>query len=104
MSEGIYDAHNHLQDVRLAPHLEGVLARLDEVELKHAVVNGTREEDWNGVIQVCAKDNRLLPALGLHPWYVRERSTEWKKKLLEMARSGKVRDWRDRIGSVDQRF
>jgi TatD DNase family protein len=46
------------------------------------VVNGTSEADWDQVLKLCQQhDDMLLPAFGLHPWYVKERSSEWTKRL-----------------------
>jgi TatD DNase family protein len=83
-SGAVYDAHNHLQDAWLAPRLKEILRQLDEVGLAYAVVNGTREEDWDEVMGVCAKGERLLPSVGLHPWFVKERSNRWKEKLTQL--------------------
>jgi TatD DNase family protein len=77
----VYDAHNHLQDARLSAHFGEILRQLDEVGLAHAVVNGTQESDWEQVLQLCVMDNRLLPSVGLHPWYVKQRSEHWKGNL-----------------------
>jgi Tat protein secretion system quality control protein TatD with DNase activity len=37
----LYDAHNHLQDPRLAPHLEAVLAAVRRENVVKMVVNGS---------------------------------------------------------------
>ncbi len=71
----LYDAHCHLQDKRLAhvtwdPH-EHV-----------SVVNGTQESDWENVAAL-AKDfpDTVVPCFGLHPWFVKERSSDWLSTL-----------------------
>ncbi len=82
MSPPLHDAHNHLHDARFAPHLPGILARLDAIGLAGAVVNGTCEADWPGVTALAARDPRLLPSFGLHPWRVPARSPDWRGRLL----------------------
>jgi TatD DNase family protein len=77
----LYDAHCHLQDGRLHASLPGILADLKAVGLQKAVVNGTRESDWDEVLQLAASDSRMIPLIGLHPWYVKERSSAWLVKL-----------------------
>ena len=72
------DAHNHLHDARLAPHLAGILPTLD---LQSAVVNGTREDDWEAVASLAAKHAWVLPSFGLHPWHVPARSQDWLDAL-----------------------
>jgi TatD DNase family protein len=77
----LYDAHCHLQDSRLRAPLPGILADLTSVTLEKMVVNGTRENDWDRVLQLAAKHSRIVPSLGLHPWYVNERTSSWSEKL-----------------------
>ncbi len=64
----LYDAHNHLQDERLAGIEPGV---------KACVVNGTRESDWPAVEALARKYSWVIPAFGLHPWFAKERSSNW---------------------------
>lgn len=76
------DAHNHLHDARLAPFEDGIAHTLERLPLSVAVVNGTREEDWDAV-RLCAKRHSyVIPAFGLHPWYVRDRSPHWRERLV----------------------
>jgi TatD DNase family protein len=77
----LYDAHCHLQDSRLQAVLPNILANLKAVGLRKIVVNGTRESDWDQVLQLAAKDSRIIPSIGLHPWYINERSSTWLAKL-----------------------
>jgi len=71
------DAHNHLHDARLAPHRDAMLAELRQIGLTNAVVNGTREDDWDAVSQL----GFGKPSYGLHPWYVNDRSERWLDHL-----------------------
>ena len=75
------DAHNHLHDSRLAPHLPAIVADLARLGVQHAVVNGTREEDWPAVAGLAAEHAWVLPSFGLHPWNVPDRSSEWLAAL-----------------------
>lgn len=70
----IYDAHNHLQDERIA-------ARAGELRVAGCVVNGTREEDWGRVAELARRFDWVIPSYGLHPWHAAGRSREWLKKL-----------------------
>jgi TatD DNase family protein len=77
----LLDAHNHLHDARLAPHLAAILPKLSQVGVQRAVVNGTREDDWDAVAAL-ARDHRwIVPSFGLHPWHVPGRSAEWLERL-----------------------
>ena len=105
----LYDAHNHLQDARLAPDREAILAALQKEDVAAMVVNGSCEEDWPEVLalgrlfhpQVAADVSRrhlpcgenaathvggysplVIPAFGYHPWYVKERTPDWQTALV----------------------
>lgn len=83
----LYDAHCHLQDARLAPFFSQILSQLEAVGVQRVVVNGTRESDWSTVLDLAARDKRILPSLGLHPWYVRDRTDHWFDTLAEAIRA-----------------
>ncbi|MEA3207253.1 MAG: TatD DNase family protein [Chthoniobacter sp.] len=73
----LYDAHNHLHDARLAPHREAIRSALAPLDVRGAVVNGTREEDWEKVATLARNESWVRPSFGLHPWYVTRRSPQW---------------------------
>lgn len=76
-----YDAHNHLQDDRFAGRTRELLAMCETAGIKRMVVNGACESDWPQV-QALARENKMvLPSFGYHPWYLPERTPEWKKNL-----------------------
>lgn len=78
MSVPLYDAHNHLHDEWLAPHWEKISAQLPALGLRRAIVNGTSESDWPHVFALAhAHSAWITPSLGLHPWHVGNRSTNW---------------------------
>jgi TatD DNase family protein len=77
----LYDAHCHLQDSRLHAALPNVLADLTSISLQKIVVNGTCESDWDQVLQLAGTDSRIIRSVGLHPWYVSERTSSWLEKL-----------------------
>ncbi len=79
----LYDAHNHLQDERLAPHLESIVSAVSGIGVRRMVVNGSCEEDWPGVLALARAHPFVLPSFGYHPWYVRERSARWEAVLVE---------------------
>jgi TatD DNase family protein len=109
MTTRLYDAHNHLQDARLAPHRKAILTALQKEGVAGMVVNGSCEEDWPEVLalgrlfhtQVAADVSRrhlqcgenapidvggcsplVIPSFGYHPWYVKERSPDWQAALV----------------------
>jgi TatD DNase family protein len=83
MTPLLYDSHNHLQDAALTAHREAIAAELNSLGVAKMVVNGTQERDWVEVQALARRDGNVLPSFGLHPWFVRERSADWRKNLLK---------------------
>jgi TatD DNase family protein len=77
----LYDAHNHFQDDWLSPYRTQVVADLERIELRRAVVNGTSETDWDSVAELGRKYAFVLPSYGLHPWDVGNASPRWRDSL-----------------------
>jgi TatD DNase family protein len=77
----LYDAHNHLQDERLDPWRDEIIALMPQTGLAEMVVNGSCEEDWPQVAELARQHAWIRPAFGLHPWYVKERSPGWAETL-----------------------
>ncbi len=77
----LIDAHNHLQDGWLAPHLPVVEIQLHAIGLRAAVVNGTCEADWADVARLARRYEWVRPSYGLHPWHAGNRSADWLDRL-----------------------
>jgi TatD DNase family protein len=81
MNLRLFDAHNHLQDERLAPHLAEILAALPGAGVVRMVVNGSCEADWPRVLELARTVPQVIPSFGCHPWYVKERTPNWRESL-----------------------
>jgi TatD DNase family protein len=79
----LYDAHNHMQDERLAPRREAIMQAVHQEGVVKMVVNGTCEGDWPTVLALARRYPQVIPSFGCHPWFVKERSAHWNKSLLE---------------------
>lgn len=77
----LYDAHNHLQDERLAPILTGAMSDLRREGVRRMVVNGSCEADWPAVLDLAKKYKEIIPSFGYHPWYIKERTRDWEQTL-----------------------
>jgi len=77
-----YDAHNHLQDDRLKPHLAEILRAVASQPIAKMVINGACESDWPDVLALAQSWPQVIPSFGYHPWYVAERSPQWQANLL----------------------
>lgn len=83
MNLRLYDAHNHLQDERLAPFLDTILDDLAREGVARMVVNGSSERDWPLVHELARRCSSVIPSFGYHPWYVKERSPGWQSVLVQ---------------------
>jgi TatD DNase family protein len=84
----VYDAHNHLQDQRLGSQFSAVVQSVEEIPVRKAVVNGSREDDWPAVAALAARYEWIIPSLGLHPWRVSHRTENWEQTFLEILDRG----------------
>jgi len=82
-----YDAHVHLQDRALAPHLPSILTQLPRIGAAGVAVNGTHEGDWAAVFELAASHRWIRPSYGLHPWWVGSRTANWQLRLENLLRS-----------------
>lgn len=83
MNLRLFDAHNHLQDERLAPHRAEILRELPNAGVVQMVVNGSCEEDWKEVLALAQSVPQVIPSFGYHPWYVSERTGGWQEVLTQ---------------------
>jgi TatD DNase family protein len=84
----LFDSHCHLQDDRLRSDLPGIINRADQAGVARMVCNGSAETDWPQVVELSQDyPGAVIPALGLHPWYVRERSPAWLNHLTKLLES-----------------
>jgi TatD DNase family protein len=82
-----FDAHCHLQDARVISP-DAMLIRAAHAGVGLVCTNGTSPEDWPGVLRVAGRfPARVLPGLGLHPWFVQERPAGWGEQLAEGLRN-----------------
>ncbi len=78
----LFDAHNHLQDERLAADLDASVAAARAAGVARMVCCGSSEQDWAGVAAAAARHAGLVvPSYGLHPWYARGRTAGWLDAL-----------------------
>ncbi|NCD22563.1 MAG: TatD family deoxyribonuclease [Spartobacteria bacterium] len=79
------DAHAHLQDPRLAPHLPQVFARAAAAGVARIHVDATCEADWPAVAALAdAQPSATLVSFGVHPWFIRDRSARWLQNLRDV--------------------
>ncbi len=83
MNLRLFDAHNHLQDERLAPQRAEIIRALPDAGVVQMVVNGSCEADWPEVLALAKSVPSVIPSFGYHPWYVSERTADWQANLMK---------------------
>lgn len=77
----LFDAHCHLQDERLAPHLDAVMQRAATAGVTACMCCGASEGDWDGVRKIATRFPNVRLSFGLHPLYILERTPDWLETL-----------------------
>jgi len=73
----LFDTHCHLQDNRLNESLHAVMERAFAAGVTRMLCCGSCEEDWLAVSDLAKTYSCIIPAAGLHPWYIGERTSGW---------------------------
>jgi TatD DNase family protein len=82
---GLYDVHCHLQDERLGPDLAPVLHRARAAGVRRIMCCGIHPGDWTTVLDLAWRWKMVVPSLGLHPWYLAQRTADWRERLEDLA-------------------
>ena len=80
----LIDTHCHLDVEDFAADRDAVLARARAAGVVGIVVPAIHADGWNGLLALCAAEDDLYPALGLHPVYL-DRHRESDVEALERA-------------------
>lgn len=64
---GYVDAHTHLVHERFAADADAAAERALAAGVARVIVNGLEPRSNRGVLELCARHDHLLPALGLYP-------------------------------------
>jgi TatD DNase family protein len=78
----LIDAHNHLQDEWLSPHLDTIADDVRTAGIGAMVVNGTSESDWPHVAELARRFPWVRPSFGLHPWDCGNAGPGWREALI----------------------
>ncbi len=84
-----FDTHCHLQDLRLNHIRDDFILRAEHAGVKKMLCCGTREDDWEGVLNLSDKYPSVVPALGIHPWFVHTLRPGWIQRMDLMLRETK---------------
>ena len=79
----MFDAHAHLQDPRFSGMLEELARKAKAVQVTGVCCCGTTPDDWPATEAVAGRPLPfvVVPAFGVHPWYVRFLPRDWRARL-----------------------
>lgn len=77
----LFDAHCHLQDLRLAASLDQVMKRAEQAEVAGFFSCGSGTDNWERLLALSKVYPRVIPAFGIHPWYIDEAPADYLTRL-----------------------
>ena len=77
----LFDSHCHVQDERVFARVDEIIARARSAGVTRMLCCGTQESDWGAVSVLAGNYPEIIPAFGLHPWFIAGRSGEWLARL-----------------------
>ncbi len=79
----LFDTHCHLQAERIHQSLDSILDNAFQAAVSRMVCCGSTAEDWPEVRDIALRYPQVLPAFGLHPFYVDLAPNNWLTSLKE---------------------
>ena len=78
------DTHIHLQDYKQKCATD-IIAEMSKFGVQKLLCVSATEEDWEKVAMLAQNNpQKVVPAFGLHPWYLEKRSANWLSALEDM--------------------
>jgi TatD DNase family protein len=80
----LFDAHCHLTDRRLAHCLPEILEKARLAGVHSFISCSTSPADWQQVRNLSETYPQVIPAFGIHPWFLRDLPANWEAHLRDM--------------------
>lgn len=74
------DTHIHLQDYSPAD-VKNVVTNANKNNVCEFVNASSHPADWQKVLNITAEFEGIIPAVGVHPWYIAETPADWAERL-----------------------
>lgn len=74
------DTHIHLQDYNPAD-VKNVVTNANKNNVCEFVNASSHPTDWQKVLDIAAEFTGIIPAIGVHPWYITEIKADWAERL-----------------------
>jgi TatD DNase family protein len=83
----IFDSHCHLHDDRFDPDRDRVIDSALGAGVRGFFNCGATPEGWGSVLSLSLKYVQVIPAFGLHPWYIHAARPDWYSKLCDIVQT-----------------
>ena len=80
------DTHIHLQDYK-TQDVKNVVKNALKNNVKVFINASAHPDDWQRVTEIANKFAQIIPAYGVHPWYIKDVSANWLIKLENILRN-----------------
>jgi TatD DNase family protein len=87
----LIDTHSHLDLPVFSDDFYGVLNNARQAGVAAQVLPGVQREGWQRILQLCAKEKDLYPAIGLHPMYLQDHGEDDLEVLRMHALGGQLK-------------
>ncbi|MBQ8482533.1 MAG: TatD family hydrolase [Alphaproteobacteria bacterium] len=77
------DSHIHLQDYK-TQEVKNVVNNAAKSFVTRFINLSSHPNDWNNVKNLTSAYPQIIPAFGVHPWYITDISNDWKEKLEDL--------------------
>lgn len=77
----LVDTHCHLQDERIINKLGVIMDRAHAAGVNGFLCCGSAVSDWQSVLEISCHFPGVIPAFGVHPWYVDNLPDHWLETL-----------------------
>lgn len=76
----LYDSHIHLQDYK-TEDVNNIIKKAALCGVRKFINVSAHPDDWNKIDELAAKYSQVIPAYGVHPWYIKEVLNDWVEQL-----------------------
>lgn len=74
------DSHIHLQDYK-TQEVKNVVNNAAKNNVTHFINASAHPNDWTTIKELAFKYPQIIPAFGVHPWYIGDLPDKWQEKL-----------------------
>ena len=75
------DSHIHLQDYK-EKNVQQIIKKMQTQSFKKIICVSSHPSDWDSIAEITNNNpDFIIPAFGIHPWYIDEVSEDWQNLL-----------------------